>query len=119
MDILIREYKNRDTATNEHLVIYPHALNHGVTDEEIEYAWTHYILSTEREPNEFGEIRIVRIGPRNQYSGIDGEPTEGYDDFVGIVAVRKEYGYLIAHAKIPPINSIIEEIEQARRSQQW
>lgn len=119
MDILIKEYKNKKVVTDGLLVIYPHALNHGVTDEEIEYAWTHYILSTEREPNEFGEIRVVRIGPRNQYAGIEGVATGNYADFVGIVAVRKEYGYLIAHAKIPPINSIIEEIEEAQRSQQW
>lgn len=104
---------------NDTLIIYPHALNHGVTDKEIEYAWRHYVLSTEREPNEFGEIRIVRIGPRNQYAGVDGEPTKDYTDFVGMVAVRKDYGYLIAHAKIPPIDSIIDEIAQARKSEQW
>ena len=104
---------------NDTLVIYPHALNHGVTDEEIEYAWENFYLSVERAPNEFGEVKIVRIGPRNQHAGIDGEPIEGYVDFVGMVAVRKDYGYLVAHAKIPPVQSIVREIEEVRRSKQW
>lgn len=99
------------------LVLHSHAYVHNLTDNEIEYAWQHYIIEHEREEDKNGEIEIVRIGPESEYVDIDHVAVTGdYTHCLGIIGARKPYGYLIEHAKRPPINSLLEEISQAQRS---
>ncbi|MBR5951381.1 MAG: hypothetical protein IKZ87_08120 [Actinomycetaceae bacterium] len=99
------------------IVLHPHAYRHGVGDEEIEYAWNEYFIEHEREEDENGEIEIVRIGPKNEYVDISYvEISKDYTDCLGIIGVAKPYGYLIEHAKRPPIDSLLEEIATAQRS---
>lgn len=99
------------------IVLHPHAYKHGVEDEEIEYAWNEYLIEHEREEDENSEIEIVRIGPKNKHVDINYvEISKDYTDCLGIIGVRKPYGYLIEHAKRPPLDSLLEEIAIAQRS---
>lgn len=82
--------------------VHPHALKHGLTEEEILRAWTNYIKSQYREsPN---EDHIIRIG-------------YGYSSQVPIqmVGIQKEFGVLIIHALTPPQDKMLKELGIPRR----
>ena len=77
--------------------VHPHALKHGIPEDEIRYAWINFVRSQQREvPN---EEQIVRIGY--------GATIETAIQMIGVIGVD---GVLIIHALTPPQRSIIKEL---------
>lgn len=77
--------------------IHPHALKHGISEDEIRYAWDNFVRSQQRTaPN---EEQVVRIGY--------GRTTENAIQLIGIEGAG---GILIIHALTPPQHSIIKEL---------
>ena len=83
------------------LEIDVHALKHGLTPEEIAYAWTHTIAKQRRTAPD--DDRTVAVG---------------YDPagrFVQMVSVDKPFGTLIIHAMEPPTLNVLIELGLTRR----
>ena len=78
-----------------------HAYKHGLTEEQILYAWENFIKKLYRgAPNE-GEIVCV-----------------GYDKngvMMQLVAVEKSFGVLIYHAMTPPTQNALKELGLLKR----
>ena len=78
-----------------------HAYKHGLTEEQIRYAWDNFIKKMYRgAPNE-GEIVCV-----------------GYDKsgvMMQLVAVEKSFGVLIFHAMRPPTQKALDELGLLKR----
>ncbi|MEI3376360.1 MAG: hypothetical protein V8R08_00720 [Coriobacteriales bacterium] len=78
------------------LVVHPHALKHGIAEEDILYAWENFIARQRRAaPREDQTIAIGcdRKGALMELAGID-----------------KPYGTLIYHAFAPPTDSVLREL---------
>lgn len=77
--------------------VHPHALKHGLSEEEIRYAWSNFVRSQFRHaPN---EDQCVRIG--------FGAYTPTAIQMVGVV---RPVGVLIVHAMTPPQKSVLAEL---------
>lgn len=77
--------------------VHPHALKHGLTEEEILRAWLNYVRSQSRSaPN---EDQVVRVG--------FGSSDHGAIQMVGIA---KEFGVLVIHALTPPQDNVLREL---------
>ena len=82
--------------------VHPHALKHGIPEDEILHAWSNFVRSQQREAPD--EEQCVRIGyGRRSSLGIQ---------MIGIV---KPFGTLIVHAMTPPQGSVLEELGIPRR----
>lgn len=83
------------------LVVEEHALKHGMSKEQILYAWENFIARQNRSsPNE-GQIVVIgcdRMGRLLQ-----------------IIAAEKPFGFLIYHAMTPPTRKILKELGLLRR----
>ena len=84
------------------LFVHPHALTHGLAEEEIRYAWSNYIASQQREAPR--EEHCVRIGY--------GAKTPTAIQMIGVV---KPHGTLAIHAMTPSQASILDEVGIPRR----
>lgn len=81
--------------------VHPHALKHGLTEEEMLRAWSNYVRSQNRSaPN---EDQNVRVG--------FGFPDHGAIQMVGIA---KEFGVLVIHALTPPQDNVLKELGLSR-----
>lgn len=79
------------------IYVHPHALKHGLSEDEIKFAWSNYVRSQPRSaPNEDHEVRI----------GF-GKKTPRAIQMIGVV---KDYGVLIYHAMTPPQSSVESEL---------
>lgn len=84
--------------------VHPHALKHGLTEEQVLNAWENFIAKQRRKtPN---EDQTVCIG---YAPGIASE--------IQMVAVSKPWGTLIYHAMSPAQKSVLEELDIPRREQ--
>ena len=80
----------------DEVVIVEHALKHGVSPEDIEYAWEHFHKKQYRgAPNE-GEI--VLVGPDRKGRALQ------------IVAAERDCGAVIFHAMRPPTHKVLAEL---------
>ena len=76
------------------LIIHEHALKHGMSEDDIRYAWDNFVKTQPR-----GEDFEVRIG-------FDADGKE-----VGMVGAKLADGdVLVIHAKSPAISSIKKEL---------
>lgn len=77
------------------------AFKHGISQEDIEYAWKHFHKKQYRgSPNE-GEI--VLVSPDRK-----GRPMQ-------IVAAERDFGTVIYHAMRPPTRKVLMELGLDRR----
>lgn len=81
-------------------VVDENALKHGLSEDEVSYAWEHYRIGAVRVPGE----REVRIGET-----LSGREVE----MVGALLAGGEW--LVYHANTPPTKKMRTEIERARR----
>mgnify|MGYP004475551607 CR=1 FL=1 len=85
----------------DELIIDEHALKHGLTAEEISYAWNNFLKKQYRgAPNE-GEI--VAIGYDRKGRAIE------------IIAADRAFGVVVFHAMEPPTAKVLIELGLARR----
>lgn len=83
------------------VIIVDHAFKHGLTADDIAYAWENFVRKQYRgSPNE-GEVVVV-----------------GYDRagrFIEVIAAERPFGTVIFHAKEPPTTKVLIELGLARR----
>ena len=85
----------------ENTYVHPHALRHGVAEDEILYAWKNFISKRHRDiPN---TDQIIAVGFDRQ------------GRFVQMVGIVKEDGVMIYHAMTPPTTSFLVEIGLVRK----
>ena len=83
------------------IIVDEHAYKHGLTEEQIRYAWDNFVKKLFRgKPNE-GEIVCV---------GYDKNGT-----MMQMVAVEKSFGVLIYHAMTPPTRNALKELGLLKR----
>jgi hypothetical protein len=83
--------------------VHPHALKHGLSEEEVAYAWENFVKSQQREAPDEGQC--VRVGY--------GRSTPSAIQMVG---VEKPFGTLIVHAMAPPQARVLDELGIPRRN---
>lgn len=83
------------------IVVHNHALKHGLKEEDIEFAWKHFIRQRRRAAP--CSEQIIAVGVTK-----DG-------DVVEMVAVEKAEGLMVYHALTPPTGSMLRELGLARR----
>lgn len=85
----------------EEPIVAEHALKHGLSEEDIRYAWSNFVRKQYRgAPNE-GEIVVVGYDRRGR--------------FIEIVAAEREFGTIIYHAMQPPTTNVLAELGLVRR----
>jgi hypothetical protein len=73
-----------------------HAYKHGLSEEQIRYAWDNFIKKAYRgKPNE-GEVMCV---------GFDRNGA-----MIQLVAVERSFGFLVYHAMTPPARNALKEL---------
>lgn len=87
----------REAAQVSDVFVHPHALKHGLSEDEILYAWSNFVRSQMRQAPQ--EDQCVRVGY--------GRHTPQAIQMVGIV---RTFGVLIIHAMTPPQASILREL---------
>lgn len=80
--------------------IHPHALAHGLIEDDVAYAWDNYLVGAVRVPGEL-EVRI----------GLDASGRE--IEMVGSLLAGGDW--LVYHAMTPPTKKVRREIENAMR----
>ena len=84
------------------IFVHPHALKHGLTEDEVLWAWSNFVKSQQRStPN---EDQCIRVGY--------GKTTPNAIQMIGIT---KPYGTLVIHAMTPPQATILDELGIPRR----
>lgn len=80
----------------ENVIVDEHAYKHGLQEEDIRYAWEHFIRLQHRgAPNE-GQVLAVGSDRRGR--------------LVQMVAVERSFGTLIFHAMTPPTTKALIEL---------
>ena len=82
--------------------VHPHALKHGISEDEILFAWSNFVRSQQRSTPL--EDHCVRIGYGIRFA-----------DAIQMVGVTKSYGTLIIHAMAPPQGKVLDELGIPRR----
>ena len=77
-----------------------HALTHGLTEDEVRYAWEHALRKQHRP------------APDEDYAAAVGTTRTG--KLVQMVGVLTKDGYLVIHALEPPTNNVLKELGLAR-----
>ena len=78
-----------------------HAFKHGLTEEQIRFAWDNFVRKQHRNVPQEDEIIAV---------GYDREGS-----FIEIVAINGAAGVLVYHATVPPTSKFLKEIGLLRR----
>ena len=81
--------------------VHSNALKHGLTKEEVVFAWENFVRRQRRDIPDSDQMVAV---------GFDQ-----HDNFVELIAVDKPFGVLIYHAMIPPTEKVLKELGIARR----
>ena len=85
----------------ENVYVHPHALKHGLTEEEILYAWDNYISKRRRHiPN---TDQIIAVG------------FDRAGHFVQMVGITKKDGVMVYHAMTPPTARFLAETGLVRK----
>ena len=82
--------------------VHPHALKHGVSEDEILFAWSNFVKSQQRFSSH--EEQCARVGY--------GHKTPHAIQMIGVI---KPFGTLIIHAMTPPQNNVLCELGLSRR----
>ncbi|MBR6459873.1 MAG: hypothetical protein IKS49_06960 [Actinomycetaceae bacterium] len=94
----------------EELIIMPHAYKHGLTEDEIRFAWRHALYRFTRLDDSRGDVVVV-IGPTDELGLLTHQMTY----CAGIVGRHHdEETIFVFHAKRPPVDTLIEELRQWR-----
>ena len=81
----------------QEIYIHPHALKHGLSEDEIKEAWRNFVAQTKRLMPKDDQIVCVGF-------------CKNYCDAIQMIAVENEKGLLVFHAKTPPQASILKEL---------
>ena len=81
----------------QEIYIHPHALKHGLNEEDIKCAWENFVAKTKRLMPKDDQIVCVGFCPN-------------YSNAIQMVAVENENGIMIYHAKTPPQTSVLKEL---------
>lgn len=80
----------------EHIVIHPHALKHGLSEEDIQYAWKNFLARRWRKaPN---ENQIVTIGATRKGT------------LLQMVGTEAQGHHIVYHALTPPTKNVLKEL---------
>ena len=82
--------------------VHPHAMKHGLSEDEVLHAWSNFVKSQYRETPRNNQC--VRIGY--------GRSTPNAIQMIGVC---KPFGTLIVHAMTPPQTSVMKELGIPRR----
>ena len=82
--------------------VHPHALEHGLTEDKVLWAWSNFVRSQQRSTP--SEDQCIRVGY--------GKTAPNAIQMIGIA---KPYGSLIIHATTPPQAPILDELGIPRR----
>ena len=83
------------------LFIVDHAFKHGLSENDIEHAWDHFVAKQRRRCPR--EDEIVVVGPR-----LNG-------NLIQLVATERAFGIVIYHAMEPVTGKVLEELGLSRR----
>lgn len=83
------------------VVVHPHALKHGISEEDVLYAWNNFVRKQRRSSPR--EDEIVVIGATK-----DGRLIQLVGKDLGLV-------HLIFHALIPPSEKVMKEVGLKRK----
>lgn len=78
------------------VIISDHAFKHGLTEEEISFAWSNFVRLQHRGAPDEGEVVVV------------GYTRAGR--FVEMVGAERSFGTIIFHAMEPPTHSVLSEL---------
>lgn len=83
------------------VVVHPHAMKHGIPEEDILYAWENFIAKQRRTAPREDEIVAISTTP----------------DGTLVQLVGKDLGraHLVFHAMIPPSEKVMRELGLKRR----
>ena len=84
------------------VIVVEHAYKHGLSFEQIEYAWNHPVRKQYRGAPQEGQILLI---------GLDREGR-----FIELIAAEHSYGTVIYHAIEPPTRAVLIELEMLRRN---
>lgn len=85
----------------EGLSLHPHALKHGLSEEDIFYSWQNFVSKRHRLLAQSNQIIAVGLDKQGR--------------FVQMVGVITKDGIMVYHAMSPPTKSFLAEIGLARR----
>ncbi len=83
------------------VIIHPHALKHGLTEDEVCYAWENFVR------------RQSRATPRTDQIVAIGVTRQG--KMVQMIGIMKPYGTLVYHALTPPTKKFLKELDMLGR----
>ncbi len=86
----------------DEVYVHPHALEHGLTEDEILRAWSNFVKSQQRKCPR--NDQCVRIGYGRTST-----------DAIQMIGITKPYGTLIVHALTPPQTKTLDELGIPRR----
>ena len=86
----------------EVVFVHPHALKHGLTEDQILAAWSNFAARQRRRAPKEDQTVCVGFAP--------GVPNE-----IQMLGVNGQYGTMIYHAMSPAQNSILDELGIPRR----
>ena len=92
-----------------HLVVLEHAYKHGLTEDEIRYAWKNSFVKFTRTDDVRGEV-IAAFGPAGER-----EVIISIDDCVGVLGRAEGMYVYIFHASLPPVPTLRIELEKWRK----
>jgi len=87
----------------DELYVHPHALKHGLSEEEILFAWENYLRKQHRKSPE--EDLALAVGYNR--SG----------ELIQMVGREASFGILVYHAMTPPTVKVLRELGLSRRQQ--
>ncbi len=84
----------------KNVYVHPHALKHGLTENDIRFAWEHFVRKQHRKSPEEDKILTV-----------------GYDmlgRLIQMVGRDADQGILVYHAMTPPTKNVLKELRLTR-----
>lgn len=84
--------------------VHPHALKHGLSEDEIVRAWSNFVKNQQRECPR--EDQCVRVGYCDTRTAA-----------IQMIGIMKPHGTLIIHAMTPPQAAVLDELGMPRRRQ--
>ena len=83
------------------VIVHPHALKHGLSEEDILFAWGQFLRQRHRD--EPRSEQIVAVGVDRQ------------GRFIQMIGGVKPFGIMVYHAMTPPTENVLLELGLARR----
>lgn len=83
------------------VVVHPHALKHGLSEERILEAWSRFFRKRHRKAPNSDQIVAVGVDAKGR--------------LIQLIGVVKPFGVMIYHALTPPTENVLLELGLARR----